>query len=257
MFKKLLLTAITTSFFLSASTYNPQLSSLTSKNIGFNTATTNTQSALNIAGAGTDTNGKPKTYATLINTLEKNPSGEFALALAVIYLNGISVPDSEGKTIKPDKEKAIKFFNKAISLGNYEAASILGSLYLYHPVLSFEKDSVKKAKYYLELALKKGKYEASTPLADLLINKEGNYTEAIRVLEEGAKHGVSTAQLMLAIMYNWGVVDSSGRQILKPEPMTANALLTQACTNPNATEKVKEFCQNPEYIKKEAKKEVK
>jgi len=181
-----------------------------------------------------------KTYAELLNALKTSPSGEHSFYLAMIYLKGMNTPDEEGKIINKDISLAKKYFNKSISLGYYNAAQILGSLYLYNEDFSKEENHINKALSLLKLALSKGLYEGTTALADIYINHKNEPAKGIEYLKLGATHNIPTAQLFLAILYNWGY--NSKNYSLKKDPYTAQALLTQACTNKNITENVKNFC---------------
>jgi len=189
-----------------------------------------------------------KKYSDLIKALESAPTGEFSFYLGIIYLNGINKPDSEGKTIKKDIEKAKFFFNKAIQLGYYNAAQILGALYLYHKDFMKEPNNIEKAEYYLNLAIKNGLYDGTTSLAEIYINYKNNYKKGLEYLELGSVHNIPTSQLMLAMLYNWGYKNPTTGFQIKKDPYTAQMLLTKACTNKNITKKVKEFCSS-KYVK--------
>ena len=189
-----------------------------------------------------------KTYKDLINALKVAPSGEYQFYLATIYLNGINTPDSTGATVKKDTEKSLFYFKKAIDLGYYNAAQILGSLYVYHKDLISKPNNIEKAIKYLKLAIKNGLYDGTTVLADIYFNYKNNKQEGLKYLELGAEHNIPTAQLMLAILYNWGTNDGKGF-VVKKDPYTAQMLLTKACTNKNTTENVKKFC-NSSSVKK-------
>jgi len=133
---------------------------------------------------------------------------------------------------------------KAISLGYYNAAQILGSLYLYHKDFMTEKNFLKKAEQYLKLALKNGFYESTTNLANIYINYKNDYETALTYLIMGAEHDIAATQLMLAILYNWGYVDPKSGFEIKKDPYTAQMLLTKACTNKNKTPMVDNFCKS-------------
>ncbi len=192
---------------------------------------------------------KTKKYSDLINTLATSPNAEHALYLAIIYMNGISKPDTTGAIVKPDLKKAIFYFKKAIDLGNYNASAILGAMYLYHDKLAQTPNNIKKAKYYLNLALKNKIYGATTILADIYMNNEKNLKKAEEVLEIGAEHNVATAQFLLAILYNWGYTING--YTIKPNKIMANLLLTKACLNKNKTKRITEFCNSQYVIKKQ------
>ena len=87
---------------------------------------------------------KAKKYSDLIKTLSTSPNAEHALYLAIIYINGIAKPDTTGQTVKPDIDKSIFYFKKAIDLGNYNASAILGAMYLYHSKLAQTPNNIKK-----------------------------------------------------------------------------------------------------------------
>jgi len=185
---------------------------------------------------------KNKTYKELISALEIAPNGEYAFYLAIIYTNGMSEPDSVGDTVEKDKGKALLFFNKSIELGYYNAAQVLGSLYVYHEDFITESDNILKAERFLKLSIENGSYEGTTILADIYMNYLDKPQKGIDILIVGAENGISGAQLMLAIIYNWGVnKDKNGFEV-KQDKMLAQMLITKACTNKNKTKKVIEFC---------------
>ena len=198
-----------------------------------------------------DIKNSKKTYKDLINALKVAPSGEYQFYLATIYLNGIDTPDSTGATVKKDTEKALFYFKKAIELGYYNAAQILGALYVYHKDLIIRPNNIEKAIKYLKLAVENGLYDGTIVLADIYFNYKNDKKEGLKYLELGVEHNIPTAQLMLAILYNWGVNDGNGF-VVEKDPYTAQMLLTKACTNKNATENVKKFC-NSKAVKKKTK----
>lgn len=190
-----------------------------------------------------------KTYKELINALKMAPSGKYQFYLATIYLNGIKTPDSTGAIVKKNTDKSLFYFRRAIDLGYYNAAQILGALYMYHKDFIVRPHNVEKAIGYLKLALAHGFYGGTTILANIYFNYKNNKEEGLKYLKIGAKHNISTAQLMLAILYNWGTNDGKGF-VIKKDPYTAQMLLTKACTNKNATPNVKKICNSPSVIKK-------
>lgn len=181
-----------------------------------------------------------KTYKELINTLSSNPNPDFALYLAVIYLNGINIPDTKGEIVEKNTKKSITWFNNSIKYGNYNASQILGSLYMYHIDFQNVANRFQKAKFYLELALKHKKYESATALAELYIKHLNNIKKGIEILKVGAEHNIATSQLLLAMIYNWGYSDKT--ITISPNKTLAQALLTKACTNPKKTKKVDSIC---------------
>jgi TPR repeat protein len=192
-----------------------------------------------------------KNYKELISLLESTPNGLFSLYLAVIYTNGINEPDKEGNIIKKNKEKALFFYNKAIELDNFNAAQILGSLYIYHEDFNKEQDAVIKAKKYLNLALENKLYESTIILGEIYLKITPDYKKAVHYLEIGAKNNIPTAQLMLGLLYNFGIEKSKINDFeLKKDKYIADMLLTKACTNIKATKLVKDYCNSKFIIKR-------
>jgi TPR repeat protein len=191
------------------------------------------------SGLAKEIKGK-KTYNELIKALETSPSAEHKMYLGIIYLNGMVIPDAENNIIKPDIKKAVSFFNKAIEGKFYQAAQILGGLYLYHPVLSKEQDKIEKAIKYLKIALDNNLYDGSTLLAQAYFAKN-EFKKGIKVLSIGAEHNVASSELMLAMLYQWGLKYNNVEYIHK-DSTKANILLSKACSNKNKTAFVKDFC---------------
>ena len=186
-----------------------------------------------------------KKYKDLINFLTRSSNGEHTMYLAVIYLNGILTPDEDGDTVKIDIDKSIKFFIKSINLEYYQSSAILGSLYLYNDKFKNKKDSFKKAKYYLSLAIKKEVYEATVALSSIYFY-EDNVNKGLEFLHIGAKNNISTAQLSLATLYGYGSKDLK----IKQNKLIGNNFLEDACKNKTKTKKVKEFCSSQKVINK-------
>jgi len=193
-----------------------------------------------------------KLYKELISSLSTSLNGEYTMYLAVIYLNGISEPDDIGETINPDIKKSIKYFEKAINQEYYNAASILGSLYLLDNKLSKEEDNVKKAKHYLKIALEKNIYEATVPLSTISIFYEKDSETALKYLHMGANNKIASAELTLATLYAYGSEEFGVDKNL----LIGNQFLERACLNKKKTEKVEEFCSSKDVLnyKKEVEK---
>jgi len=191
----------------------------------------------------TEENSK-KTYDELINGLSKSFDPSHAMYLATIYLNGISEPDIEGHIVKADINKSIKYFEKSINLNDFKSAAMLGSLYLFDSRFDTQKDRVKKAKYYLNLAVKNGIYEATTALASIYLYYEKNTNKGFETLYLGAKNNNSSAQLILATLYAYGSKDLNvSRNII-----LGNSFLEKACLNKKKTKKVEEFCSSDNVL---------
>lgn len=190
-------------------------------------------------------NEKKKNYKELISFLEKSNNGEYVMYLAVLYLNGSITPDELGNTVEKDTDKALTYFKKSIDLEYFQASAILGSLYLYNDNFIIKKDSVKKAKHYLTLAMEKEIYGASTALSTLYFFYDKDIDKGIEVLLIGAEKGVSTAQLALATTFAYGSKDLD----IKQNKILANKYLGMACSNKNQTKKVTEFCHSKKVIR--------
>lgn len=199
-----------------------------------------------------DKKEEEKTYASLINSLKSSSSGEYTMYLAVIYLNGISEPDSQGETVPQNIDLAIKYFEKSISLEYYQASAILGSLYIFDPRFMVKEDNVAKAKHYLNLALEKEVYESTMALANIYFYYEKDIAKALEYLHLGASKNIATAELALATLYGYGSKELG----IEKNEFIGNQFLEKACKNKNKTDKVEEFC-NSDKVLNYKKEEVK
>ena len=181
---------------------------------------------------------KKKNYKELVPFLEKSNNGEYTFYLAILYLKGSVTPDEFGNVVLKDTTKALKFFKKSIDLEYYQSASVLGSLYIYNEDFMTMEDNVKKGKHYLTLAIKNEIYEASTALASLYFYYDKDADKGLETLMIGADKGISTAQLVLATTFAYGLKDINIQQ----NKAMANKFLEMACLNKNKTKEVIKFC---------------
>jgi len=191
-----------------------------------------------------------KTYETLVNALKTSNNADHALYLGVLYLNGSSDPDEEGKTLPENLELAKKYILKAINLGNYKAAALLGTLYLFDDRFRKEENAVEKARYYLTLAVKNEVWDATVALSSLYFYYDKDTDKGLTVLHLGAKHGVAAAQLALATLYGYGSKDLD----IPQNKFLGNQYIEKACTNPKQPQKVKDFCNSKSVIHLDKKK---
>jgi TPR repeat protein len=204
-------------------------------------------SPMNIMNQSNNLKEKKKNYKELISFLEKSTNGEYVMYLAVLYLNGSITPDEFGNNIEKDIDKSLKYFKKSIALEYYPSAAVLGSLYLYDENFMIKKDNIKKAKYYLTLAIEKEVYGASTALSSLYFFYDKDTNKGLEILFIGAEKGISTAQLGLATLYAYG----SKELDIKQNKTLANKYLGMACSNKNKTKKVTDFCHSKKVIREE------
>lgn len=188
-------------------------------------------------------NKEKKLYKDLISFLDGSPSGEYKMYLAIIYLNGIDIPDSKGNTINEDIKLSIEYFKKSIGLGYFKSSTILGSLFLFDDRFKKIKDFDKKAKFYLTQGLDNGIDESIMALSSYYFYYEKNATQALELLHLGSRSNLSTAQLALATTYGYG----SKELKIKQDLFLGNKYLKLACENKKQTEYVKKFC-NSNYI---------
>lgn len=193
-----------------------------------------------------------KSYEELISSIKNSGNGEFYLYLAIIYANGMPEPDDFGKTVPKDIDQAVLYFNKSVEAGYLKAAPIAGSLFLYNEDFMTRKDNVKTAKQFLEHALKSGEKdienEASPALADIYANYEKDIEKSINLLNQCAKNGSSTCQLMMGLTYFHGI--NEGSFLVKKNEEIASKYLTEACTNKEKKiDRVEDFCKSA-YVEK-------
>jgi len=190
---------------------------------------------------------KKKNYKELISFLEKSTNGEYVMYLATLYLNGSVTPDELGNTVDKDLDKAEKFFKRSISLGYFESAAILGSLYLFDDGFIVKENNIEKAEHFLSLAIKNEIYEATVALSSIYFFYKKDVDKGLEVLMIGADKGVSSAQLGIATLFAYGSKDLD----IKQNKMLANKYLEKACLNKVQTKKVKEFCHSKNVIRED------
>jgi len=186
---------------------------------------------------------KKDNYNELVSFLSKSPSGEYAMSLAIIYLNGIEEPDAYGNTIKPNIKKTIFYLKKSSDLNYFKSDFILGSLYYNDHRFKELDNSQKLAKKFLLKAFKNKIYESALPLSGYYFYTEKNPKKAIEILHQGAKNNDSSSQLALATTYGYGSPDAG----IKQNKFLGNKFLGEACSNENKTRYVTKFC-NSAYI---------
>ena len=192
---------------------------------------------------------KDDSYQNMIYYYSHSSDPKDWFALGVVYLFGTNTPDKTGYTIKPDIKKAEYWLNRATKGNFYTAGIVLASTYMYNPKYS-NKKNLKKAENILKYLIDKGYYKAVTYLADCY-RLEGNYEKFLSTLTMGDQYKDSTSQLSLALLYYYGLkTKTKNGKIFSIDRnlKIANYYLTKACTNPNKTKAVANFC-NPKYNK--------
>lgn len=183
---------------------------------------------------------KKKNYNDLIAMLSESNNPEYLFYLAIIYTNGISDKDDFGNIVKQDSNKAIFYYKKSFDYGYYNAAAVLGAMYLYNQNFIILPNNIKESKKWLQLALKNKVYESTTFLAEIYFNYEKNPKKGLQLLFLGAEKNNATAQIMVATLYGYGY--KQGTFELKKNEAMGSEFLTLACTNKNKTKKVQDFC---------------
>ena len=185
---------------------------------------------------------KGNNYKSMIFYYSHSADPKNWFALGAIYLNGLSKPDKNGETIKPDIKKAEYWLIKSMKNKFYTSGIFLASYFLYNPKYNTKKENLDKAKKILEYLISQKYYPAITYLADYYkITK--NYDRFISTLIMGDQYRNATAQLSLALMYYYGIKNNN-KVILPRDYNVANYYLTKACTNPKKNKTVANFC-NP------------
>lgn len=138
------------------------------------------------------------------------------------------------ENIKPDPAKALEFYKKAYDEKNPIAAYKLGVVAWQ---LETKENSFRGAP--LQFFLNGGKFQ---PEEQAILNliagaiylyQQGNYKEAIDVLQKPLKKRHATAELYAALSYF--VLGNEGK---------ANSYLTAACTNKSQNTDIRTFCQS-------------
>ena len=192
---------------------------------------------------------KNDNYKSMIYYYSHSDDPKDWFALGIVYLFGTNVPDKTGYTIKPNIHKAEYWLLKATKGNFYTAGITLASVYMYNPKYS-NKKNLKKAENILKYLIDKGYYRAVNYLADCY-RLEGKYEQFLSTLVMGDQYNDSTSQLSLALLYYYGfkTKEKNGKTFsVERDLNVANYYLTKACTNPNKTKTVANFC-NPQYNK--------
>jgi TPR repeat protein len=197
-----------------------------------------------------EVNVEKKSYKELITYLKSHLNGENAYYLGMLYLNGSIDPDSYGESVNQNTELAEKYLMKASDLEFPFGSITLGSMYIYNQNFKNIKNKYDKAELYLKKAISEEIYEAYTILGDLYINYKNKPEDGIKVLFEGAKKGIASSQMALAMLYNDGYKDEENNFELNSNEEISSKYLTKACLNKNITPKIKEMCYNNENIEK-------
>lgn len=144
------------------------------------------------------------------------------------------------ENLKPDPQKALEYYKKAFDEKNPIAAYKLG-------VIAWQIES-KENKFEgapLQFFLNAGKFK---PLEQANLNliaggiylyQQGNFKEALTVLEKPLKAKHATAELYTALSYF-----SLGQE------GKANEYLTLACTNRTQNQDIKSFCESNNAVEK-------
>ncbi|MGB2552800.1 tetratricopeptide repeat protein [Campylobacter sp. MOP51] len=186
---------------------------------------------------------EPLVYKKLIEAIKMSNHPQQLAVLGALYAFGAQEPDSVGDTIPQNIPLAEKHLLQSRELGNKEANIILGSLFYFHI------GDMKKAELYLNEAYKNGDLEAGVILADLF-DTIGKDKEGLDLLLKLAERRLASAEMALAFIFKDGLIDNNGTTLVEKNKKTAEFFLTRACTNPKQTEKIMDFCNNPELVRK-------
>lgn len=198
----------------------------------------------NFANPGGALNEKqPMVYKDMIEYMKQSNNAQQYAALGGLYAFGAAEPDSTGATVQQDTQLAEKYLLKSAELGNKDAYAILGSIFYFHI------GDMAKGEKYLKTAFDKGDMESGVVLADLL-GATSRQKQSVQLLSQLAEKRVASAELSLAFVFKDGMLDDNATMIVAPNMKTAEFYLTRACTNQRASDKVREFCNNPALVRK-------
>jgi hypothetical protein len=190
-------------------------------------------------------------YKDMLAYMENSQNDKQLLTAGTLYAMGINEPDSIGETLKPDGKKAERLILQSAELGNEKAYGILGNLLLISPTMrGLDDQNHSKAQRFLEKALEKGDYEASTGLINLYKTTQQN-KKLLKLLITLDQRDDALAQYILAFIFKDGFYSENGELLVQKNMQTANYYITKACTNKNKVKTVTEFCSDPRNVEED------